>query len=284
MKQFLLPVLPDAGGFVQLKGKDYHYLVRVRRLGPGDTFKALLPVLPAGREACGTFGSATPAVLVQVCSVDGEVLTGRCLPLDAPESAVPEETGAAENLPQILLFQALPKGTKMDLIVRQAAEMGVAGIVPFAAERSIPKLRDGDGGKSGRWERIVREARQQSGSGVPTLVHPSLDTDGLLAYWEALRGRHPRSLGLLLHQDTVSSPLEQGGFHDYLDRELEIIALAIGPEGGFSPAELTRFLEAGFKPLKVGDTILRTETAALCGLAAVRIILLENASWIHKPR
>jgi 16S rRNA (uracil1498-N3)-methyltransferase len=262
LKQFLLPVPPDADGSVRLTGKDHHYLVRVRRLKAGDSFRALLP---GGGEA-----------LVQVVSVDNETLAGQCLPLNAGRGTTP--------LPPILLFQALPKGTKMDLIVRQAAELGISEIVPFAAERSIPKLRDGGGEKTGRWERIIREALQQSGSGVPTSLHSPLDTEGILAYWEGLKGAYPCPLGLLFHQDPVNFSLEKGGLHDYLSEVPDMVALAIGPEGGFSSNEVSLFLDAGFKPVKIGDTVLRTETAALCGTAAVRIILLENTSWVCKTR
>jgi 16S rRNA (uracil1498-N3)-methyltransferase len=84
-----------------------------------------------------------------------------------------------------------------------------------------------------------------------------------------------RPLGIILHQD----PLVQEGFHDYLSINPDLVALAIGPEGGFSPEEVSRFLMAGFKPLVIGNTILRTETAALYAAAAVRIILLENTAW-----
>jgi 16S rRNA (uracil1498-N3)-methyltransferase len=106
--------------------------------------------------------------------------------------------------------------------------------------------------------------------------------EGLLSYWETLKSRYSHPLGLLFHQDPV--PLEKLILHDYLSKVLDLVALAVGPEGGFSPAEVSRFLEAGFKPFKLGDTVLRTETAALFGAAAVRIILLENTSWINKPR
>ncbi|MDR1637348.1 MAG: 16S rRNA (uracil(1498)-N(3))-methyltransferase [Treponema sp.] len=273
MKQFLLPVSPDTDGSVQLQGEDYHYLVRVRRLGAGDSFLALLPVQDTGSGRNGG------KVLVQVLSVDGGILIGRCRPL--PTEAGPE-TAPPESLPPVLLFQALPKGTRMDLIVRQAAEMGIAGIIPFAAERSVPKIRD-SGEKLERWKRIIREARQQSGSSVPTSLYGPLSLEGLFSYWETLKGRYSRPLGLLFHQDPVS-PLEKLTLHNYLGKVLDVVALVIGPEGGFSPGEVSRFLEAGFKPFKLGDTVLRTETAALCGAAAVRIILLENTSWIYQPR
>jgi 16S rRNA (uracil1498-N3)-methyltransferase len=270
MKQFLLPVSPDANGSVRLRGEDYHYLVRVRRLRVGDSFPAQLPVQEDGLDP-GRNGTKT---LVQILSVDGETLVGRCQLL--------EEAGPVESSPPILLFQALPKGAKMDLIIRQAVELGVTGIVPFAAERSIPRLPEGDG-KFERWERIIREARQQSGSATPTSLCGPLDMEGLLSYWEALKNRYSRPLGLLFHQDPVN-PLARATLHDYLSKKTDIIVLGIGPEGGFSPGEVSRFLEAGFKPFKFGNTVLRTETAALCGVAAVSIILLENISWIHKPQ
>jgi 16S rRNA (uracil1498-N3)-methyltransferase len=76
--------------------------------------------------------------------------------------------------------------------------------------------------------------------------------------------------------------LEQGTFHEYLYNSPTFVAVAVGPEGGFSPGEAARFMAEGFKPLVMGSTILRTETAALYATAAVRIILLESASWMPK--
>jgi 16S rRNA (uracil1498-N3)-methyltransferase len=61
------------------------------------------------------------------------------------------------------------------------------------------------------------------------------------------------------------------------------VALAVGPEGGFSPREVSLFMAAGFRPLLMGNTILRTETAALYGTAAIRIILLESKAWMPRP-
>jgi 16S rRNA (uracil1498-N3)-methyltransferase len=270
MKRFILPREPQGDGTIQLAGEDYHYLVRVRRLAPGEAFPALLP---GGAET-----------LVRVSSVEGGILTGACGPAGAARetAGATGETAADKgppNLPPLILFQALPKGGKMDLIVRQAAEGGVAEIVPFVSEHSVPRLGGGGAGnRLDRWERIVKEARQQSGSRTATTVRPPLDIGGLLAYWEELKGRRPKALGLLFHQ----SPLEQASLHSYLSINPEIVVLVIGPEGGFSPTEVSRFLAAGFKPLTIGDTVLRTETAALYGAAAIRIILLESDWWLPK--
>jgi 16S rRNA (uracil1498-N3)-methyltransferase len=294
VKRFILSSPPGRDGLIRVTGKDFHYLVRVRRLGTGAVFKALLP---GGGE-----------VPVRVRSLENAVLTGECLsdggsgglsagpPPPSPEGNGPSAAKARPVLPPLLLFQALPKGSKMDLIVRQAAEGAVSEIVPFVSEYTVRKIkaapeegrsaagRAGFTGspeprRAGRWRRIIKEARQQSGSPAATAVEEPCTLEELFARWERLRQEYPRALGLLLHQD----PLEKGTFHEYLSSDPELVVIVIGPEGGFSPAEARRFLEAGFKPLVMGDTILRTETAALYAAAVVRIILLERASWIHKP-
>jgi 16S rRNA (uracil1498-N3)-methyltransferase len=240
---------------VHLYRKDYHYLIRVRRLGEGSVFSALLP---NGDET-----------RVKILSTVDNILIGQC------DGSIPPNPSP---LPPIYLFQGLPKGNKMDLIVRQAAEGGITEVIPFESEYSVPKLKTGAGEKVRRWERIIKEARQQSGSPVQTAVRAPCTVEDLLAYWAELKAGGPGGVGIFLHQD----PLEQGTFHDYLYGKPDFAVLAVGPEGGFSPAEAGRFRAAGFVPLVMGNTILRTETAALYGAAAVRIILWENASWTPK--
>ncbi|MDR2210504.1 MAG: 16S rRNA (uracil(1498)-N(3))-methyltransferase [Spirochaetaceae bacterium] len=304
MKQFILQKMPDRAGGIRLEDRDYHYLVHVRRLKPGSTFRALLPDLRP--------------VTVRVRSIKGHTLEGEVgtdwqrgkeNPGEARQSgekspeegarqleAGPPKTGTRQSggeFPSIYLFQALPRGTKMDLIVRQAAEGGIAEIVPFMAEHSIPKKSQG---REERWRRIIKEARQQSGSPIDTRLRSPLSGDELLAYWRELQNRDPAVLGLILHETPVSGektaapegtgfmPLEQGNLHYYLNTDPSLTVLVIGPEGGFSGAELKRFINAGFKPLWMGNTILRTETAALYGAAAVRIILLEKPWWMMKQK
>jgi 16S rRNA (uracil1498-N3)-methyltransferase len=264
MKQFILPAPPDKQGKVCLSGEDYHYLVKVRRIALGASFDARLP--------------SGEAALVRVCSVEKGRLTGVCVP---QPGAVPEEGAVPEaSLPPILLFQALPKGSRMDLIVRQAAEGGLSEVVPFCSEFAVPHIKERGEEKRERWQRIVKEARQQSNSPVATVVRPPCTAGGLDRYWQELRDRYPRALGLLLHQD----PLAKESLHDYLSRDPDLVALAVGPEGGFSPGEVDRFRARGFQPLVIGNTIFRVETAAVYAAAAVRTILLERTSWILKPK
>ena len=255
MKQFILPAPPDHQNIIRLGGKDYHYLTRVRRLAEGDVFTA--------QDPRGTTYSVT------IQSIDKKILTGVCRPVEQEEPGI--------SPPRIILFQAIPKGTKMDLIVRQAAEGGISEIVPFTSEYSVPHPdTQRTGGRVQRWERIIREARQQSGSLESTTIVPPTDVSGVIDYWESLKQTGENPAGILLHQD----PLAQGTFHGYLSNDTNTAALVVGPEGGFSRDEADRFVRAGFKPLVIGNTILRTETAALYAAAVIRVILLEKASWM----
>ena len=268
MKQFILTEQPGRDGTVRLEGNDYHYLVHVRRLATGEFFPA---ILPNGKET-----------LVKIMSITQKVLTGKCHNETAPENAAHAVAAHAvasseKKLPSIILFQALPKGDKMDLIVRQAAEGGITEIVPFVSEFSIAKT-GAEGQKFTRWERIIREARQQSGSKIATAIRrpvseKNLTIDGLFEYWAKLR--EAGALGLFFHH----VGLEKESLHSYLDSVGSVVVLAVGPEGGFSDAEAALFIEKGFKPVTIGDTVLRTETAALYCAASVKILLLERDSW-----
>ena len=263
MKRFILPSPPDDRGLIRLAGKDFHYLARVRRLREGAVFDAALPD-----------GSA---VRVLALSLADNCLTGECLP-----DELIDETA----LPPIILFQAMPKGAKLDLIVRQAVEGGITEIRPFVSAWSVPRISGetspGKGGdasrRAERWRRIIREARQQSGSFTATEIAAPCTVEELLEYWETLKSRHTRPRGIILHPQS-GGPLVKGAFHSYLYGNPDLVVLAVGPEGGFSPGEVSRFAAAGFKPLVIGNTILRTETASLYAAAAVRVILLENAAW-----
>jgi 16S rRNA (uracil1498-N3)-methyltransferase len=262
VKQFLLKSKPGRDNIVRLDGDDYRYLVRVRRLAAGEFFPALLP---DGEET-----------LIQVLSIDKGLLTGKCV------SAEEKSASPLSSMPAIILFQALPKGEKMDTIVRQAAEGGITEIVPFVSEFSVAKAGAGEQ-KFSRWQRIIREARQQSGSKIATTVRRPLTKEELFNYWKELQVS--RVIGLLFHHQG----LEQKPLHGYLDNSDQdnvpkVVALAVGPEGGFSDTEVSLFLENGFKPFTIGDTILRTETAALYCAAAVRILLLERESWQLKQK
>jgi 16S rRNA (uracil1498-N3)-methyltransferase len=254
MKQLILSGAEDAPGAFILRGKDYHYIVRVLRLKKGWTFPAQCE---DGR-----------ALILRVEEISGS--QARCV--------IEEERGAAfsdKRLPAIMLAQGLPKGTKMDLVARQAAECGVAEILPFIAERSVKRPREAVSlVLQERWRRIVREARQQSGSTAATAVRAPMEKGALFERWEELKGSGA-ARGIVFCPEAP----REAALHSYLAEKCAFLVLVIGPEGGFSASETGEFIARGFKALSLGSTILRAETAALYAVAAARILLLEKESW-----
>jgi 16S rRNA (uracil1498-N3)-methyltransferase len=173
------------------------------------------------------------------------------------DAAVPRST--AETGARIALAQAVPKGQKMDFIVEKATELGVAAILPFRSERVVGD-RTGDH-KHDRWQRIARSAAQQSGRSLVPLVEP-------IANWAEL-------LATFVAYDRVWLPWERADAMPLRARfEPEAgnagsVLVVIGPEGGFSEAEVDLAQAAGALPVSLGARILRTETAALAILAAL---------------
>jgi 16S rRNA (uracil1498-N3)-methyltransferase len=207
-----------------------------------------------------------------------------------------------------VLVQGLPKLAKMDLIVRQAAESGVARVIPLLALRSAARAEAEVRGRCERWRRIVREALQQSGSAVPTRIDEPVGLDLLPtvlgasrgrricllldaeaprpdAADDGLRGQTPSACGArraLEAPGSQSPPLALTSLHGYLTETPDEIVLCVGPEGGFAAEETRALAKAGFAPLRLPGAVLRTETAALFAVAAVEIILSERPSWIPR--
>jgi 16S rRNA (uracil1498-N3)-methyltransferase len=155
---------------------------------------------------------------------------------------------------ELTLYQAIPKGGRMDFLVEKAAEIGATRIVPLVTERGIVRPRDG---KVERWRRVAKAAARQSlRVGLPEVAEP-VDLPG--AIWEA--GEN----GVLLHNSpelealecVISSPA----------------ALFIGPEGGWSEEELRLAGEAGLAPAQLGPYRLRSETAGMVAVARARAAL-----------
>ena len=243
MVQFLLAdARPDAE--VELAGADYHYLVRVRRMAAGA---ALTVVDGAGTR----YGATVTRVTDRTLSLS---IGGR--------QAVP-----AASLPacRLTLIQALPKGALMDRIVRQATELGVAAIVPVFAARTQGRSEPAAAARrQARWQRIARQAGQQSGAAVPSIGPP-------LELRQYLEQRMPAALELVFHPG--AEPLQELPLSDLpAPRTLEVCC-AVGPEGGFSAAERELFQTCGFRGVALQAGVLRVDTAAVAALAAVGQLL-----------
>lgn len=265
MRQFLLPQMPQDAQ-IRITGSEYRYLVQVLRLRVGAQLDGRLPNGDLCRlEVTKIERKEKSATLVIV----GDFV--HRIPV-AGESAPPE--GAfSDSFPKIILFQWLLKGQKMDLVIRQAAETGVAIIVPVAGARSL-SLSAADSSKNERWARIVREARQQSGSPVATQVYQVIASAQVPSVLQELSSS-ANTCSLLF----TEAPLALKSLHQYLVNGATTVALVNGPEGGLSAEEVDALNTAGFLSVHFKTNILRAETCALYGVAAVQNALMESETW-----
>jgi 16S rRNA (uracil1498-N3)-methyltransferase len=165
-----------------------------------------------------------------------------------------------DSAPQILLLQSLPKGSKMDVIVRDATALGAAEIVPFISERSIPTAE-----RIERWRKIARESVKQCGRLRIPKIAPLTDFAGAVT----LASRCDLALLLYENERVVTLKNALAGFGG----DAESIAVIVGPEGGFSETEADSFITgAGARAVSLGEAILRTETA---GAAALAMLIYE---------
>lgn len=161
-----------------------------------------------------------------------------------------------EPLTHAILFQALPKGDKLDWIVQKATELGVYAIQPFLSSRCISRP-DGKSmeKKRARLQKIALEAAQQSGRGRVPEVRGLVDI---------------RDLPGLMPEKTLFF-YEKGGKRvaGLLAPGEQEVGLIVGSEGGFSPEEAVFLESQGAVPATLGARILRCETAPICGLSVI---------------
>lgn len=162
------------------------------------------------------------------------------------------------------LFQALPKGAKIDLIIQKAVELGGTCIQPIQSQRSIVRLSPTKAEKKlKRWRKIARHAAEQSGNCWLTEINP-------LCQWEDIIERLSNyDLVLLGDLSKDARPLRKILRETPLPTKPPKIAVLVGPEGDFSPEEIEAFKAAGAISTTFGDRVLRTETAALFVLSAL---------------
>jgi 16S rRNA (uracil1498-N3)-methyltransferase len=186
-----------------------------------------------------------------------------------PSDEGPEKHKSTDTI----LIQCLPKGKKLDMIVRQAVEAGVRLILPVESEYSVSVIREErNKSKLSRLNAIAEEAAKQSGNRGVTEILPPVKMEKLP---ETLTELGVEGIKLFFHQEQ----LEKGTIHRYLNDDANTVCILIGPEGGLSPSETDFLLATGFHPVYLGDNVLRTETAAIYALGAVNTILLEKNEW-----
>ena len=231
-----VPGVRTLGESVALFPEDAHKLTRVLRLHDGARIEVI--------DGAGVRYEARITMEMQGVSARLETVVS---------------SGAARDELIVTLAQALPKGQKMDFVVEKATELGVAAVLPLQTRRVVgehvaPSKRE-------RWERIAREAARQSGrTTIPTILP--------VADWETLCTRIRDETTLIPWELAPALPLRDTVPH--LITATRALTLVIGPEGGLAEDEIAAAVTAGAHVISLGERILRTETAALVTLAALR--------------
>ncbi len=242
MHRFYLPPEACQGPTLTLREREAHHAAQVLRLRAGERAVVLDG---AGHEfLCEVTAVTRQAVALAV-----------------------RQTQTLPRLPyELTLIQAVTKAKSMEMIVRKATELGAAGLVPILSERSVPHFPAAQAEeKVAKWQVVALEAIKQCGTTWLMRIEPPRTPQAFLA--------QPHRFDLVL-----LASLQPGSRHprarlaDYLaehPRPPAKVAVWVGPEGDFTPAELAAIQAAGAFPISLGPLILRSETAALYCLAVL---------------
>lgn len=231
------PPLPCQGSF-NLPAAVAHHAARVLRLREGDAVQLFDG---QGNECHGVLESLSGKQVI-VGSLK-QIATCR-------ESPLP-----------VLLAQSLSSSEKMDWVIQKATELGVTQIQPVATERSVARLSSDRAAKrTEHWQQVAIAACEQCGRNVLPVIHAPLD---IMVWLQQMRANE-HSKYILLPEGTVSLREQV--------RPQGIAVLLIGAEGGFTQAESESAQLCGFTPIRLGMRVLRTETAAVAGLAALQTL------------
>ncbi len=229
-------VVPAIGDRIVLSGSEARHAVTVSRQSVGESISV---GNGAGLVVTGTIESAQPSELVL---------------------AVEGVTEVPRREPAIFLAQALAKGDRDELAVQAATELGVDGVIPWQASRSISKWEGNKIAKGReRWSAIVREASKQSLRAWMPDVLDIVTTRQLAAFASGAR--------MLVLEPTADAALGA------LELDGRDLILVVGPEGGISPQEREILEAAGAESVRLGVEVLRTSTAGPAALGALNVLL-----------
>ncbi len=238
MYQFFIEPSGIQGGQITITGSDVNHIKNVLRMRAGEKIAAVSEA--EGRK-----------YLCEIQKLEEDAVYCRMLSAEEADAELPSK---------IFLFQGLPKGDKMELILQKAVELGCFEVVPVACRRCVVKLDEKkQKSRVQRWQGISEAAAKQSGRRIIPRVHEVMQFSQALSYAAGM--------------DVKLIPYEQAenmsGTRKILDsvEPGQRIAVFIGPEGGFEEAEIEEAGRAGVIPVTLGRRILRTETAAITVLS-----------------
>lgn len=236
--RFYCPPPLSSGATFELPPQAAHHASRVLRLRAGDAVQLF-----------DGLGNALDAKIYEI--------KGKHVQLHELQTCMDD----AESPLRIVLAQAMSSSEKMDWVVQKATELGAAEIHPVQTQRSVARLSGARAEKrTAHWRGITIAASEQCGRNVLPQVHAPLE----LAAWLEQARNLPGSRFVLLPEGSTA-------LHKQPPPQ-DSITLLIGPEGGFSEDEIKMIHMAGFIPIRMGKRVLRTETAAMAGIAALQTL------------
>ena len=241
MPQFFAERDPEIPDRIVITGEDAHHIARSLRMAVGDP--------------------------MTVCDRQGVRYEGRISAFEDDRAVYVEILSAAPSASEpacrITLFQALPKGDKLEQVIQKAVECGAFRIVPFESANCVVRIKpETEERKRERRQKIAAEAPKQSGRGILPEVSETVDFRTMLTM------AAESELCLFCYEGTGTRPI--GGILRELAGKLpQSIAVVVGSEGGFSPAEAEAAKAGGACLTGLGKRILRTETASVFALACI---------------
>ena len=209
--------------------------------------------LTAGEQVTVSTGGST-AYLVELTEFQKDAVTGRILE---------RMENLQETAIEVVLFQGMPKGDKLELIIQKCTELGVSAVVPVETSRSVVHLDSGKAAKKlERWQKIAQEASQQSKRVQVPTVGPYYNWKQFLQHLSEQNG-----LTIVFWEDEQTQSLK--AFLRSQAKKPQRINLVVGPEGGLSEEEVEQLRALGAVSASLGKRILRSETAGMAGISMV---------------
>ena len=242
MRLFYIEPSAATKPLVKMGGCEAHHIKNVLRLKPHDRIRLF----------DGT-GCEYDAVIVKMDAENVEVEIRRRL-----------QSGIKPGV-QIVVAQAFLKEKKMDNLVRQLSELGIAGWMPFFSQRSISRPdKERLAGRNRRWKRIATEALKQCRRKTV------LDISEALTFDEVLKFSQTCDLKILFWENEAAPFMRDIGSQTEIP--LKKIVLMLGPEGGFTDQEIAMARHSGFVTAGLGPRILRAETATLAACTLIQYL------------
>ena len=241
MPKFFVEVHQIDGDTVIITGENAHHISRSLRMAPGE--KITVSDMEGFDYDCVLESFTDNTVNAKITS---------------------KYLSEAEPEIKVHLYQALPKGDKLDLIIQKSVECGAYDITPFESTNCVVKIKgDSESKKIDRRNKIALEAAKQCGRGIIPKVNQSI------SFNDMLKSAAQSDVVLFCYEGEGTLPMANALKKLRSQKKINDLSIIIGSEGGFSPSEVTAAEKCGFVKIGLGKRILRAETAAIMSLACI---------------